>query len=149
MSEPAADNRPLLSWALSFLRPYQGRVVLLAALLLAEVALGALQPWPLKMVVDYVLSQQPLPQEVGRWTERLAGTNLLVLLVVFVLAGVVLQITKEVVSAFGTQVQVDTGQRMVYDLRYRLFQHLQALSLTHHIKTNTGDAVYRVDVDAY
>jgi len=149
MSEPAADNRPLLPWALSFLRPYQGRVVLLAALLLAEVALGALQPWPLKMVVDYVLSQQPLPQEVGRWTERLAGTNLLVLLVVFVLAGVVLQVTKEVVSAFGTQVQVDTGQRMVYDLRYRLFQHLQALSLNHHVKTNTGDAVYRVDVDAY
>src|SRR5207249_1442132 len=30
-----------------------------------------------------------------------------------------------------------------------LFQHLQALGLHHHITTNTGDAVYRVDVDAY
>ena len=45
--------------------------------------------------------------------------------------------------------QVDTGQRMVYDLRGRLFEHLQALGLHHHITTNTGDAVYRVDVDAY
>ena len=52
-------------------------------------------------------------------------------------------------SVYSTQVQVDTGQRMVYSLRYRLLQHLQALGLHHHIKTNTGDAVYRVDVDAY
>src|SRR5262249_33478520 len=46
-------------------------------------------------------------------------------------------------------VQVDTGQRMVYDLRYRLFAHLESLGLHHHITTSTGDAVYRVDVDTY
>ena len=60
-----------------------------------------------------------------------------------------LQVANQFVSAYGTQVQVDTGQRMVYDLRCRLFEHLQALGLHHHITTNTGDAVYRVDVDAY
>ena len=38
---------------------------------------------------------------------------------------------------------------MVYDLRNRLFNHLQALGLHHHITTSTSDAVYRVDVDAY
>ena len=38
---------------------------------------------------------------------------------------------------------------MVYDLRYRLFNHLQSLGLHHHITTSTSDAVYRVDVDAY
>src|SRR5262249_19374067 len=53
------------------------------------------------------------------------------------------------VSAFGTQVQVDAGQRMVYDLRGRLFDHLTRLGLHHHVTTNTADAVYRVDVDAY
>ena len=60
-----------------------------------------------------------------------------------------LQVVNQFVSAYGTQVQVDTGQRMVYDLRGRLFEHLQALGLHHHITTSTGDAVYRVDVDAY
>lgn len=149
MTPPAAENRPLLQWALSFLGPYRGRAVVLVGLLFGEVALGALEPWPLKIVVDYVLGQQPLPEGVGPWVSRILGSNLVVLLVASVLAGVVLQVAKEVVSAFGTQVQVDTGQRMVYDLRYRLFQHLQALGLNHHVKTNTGDAVYRVDVDAY
>src|SRR5438477_2603843 len=38
---------------------------------------------------------------------------------------------------------------MVYDLRRRLFSHLTALGLHHHITTSTADAVYRVDVDAY
>ena len=66
-----------------------------------------------------------------------------------VVAGVMLQLANQAVSAYSTQVQVDTGQRMVYGLRYRLLQHLQALGLHHHVKTNTGDAVYRVDVDAY
>ena len=55
----------------------------------------------------------------------------------------------QLVSAYGTQVQVDAGQRMVYDLRGKLFQHLTALGLHHHITTSTADAVYRVDVDAY
>ncbi len=71
------------------------------------------------------------------------------LLIVVVVTGVVLQIVNQLVSAYGTQVQVDTGQRMVYDLRYRLFNHLQALGLYHHITTSTSDAVYRVDIDAY
>jgi ATP-binding cassette subfamily B protein/subfamily B ATP-binding cassette protein MsbA len=38
---------------------------------------------------------------------------------------------------------------MVYDLRGKLFAHLTALGLHHHITTSTADAVYRVDVDAY
>src|SRR5205807_6976352 len=71
------------------------------------------------------------------------------LLIVIVVAGVVLQVINQFVSAYGTQVQVDTGQRMVYDLRRRLFEHLTALGLHHHITTSTADAVYRVDVDAY
>ena len=66
-----------------------------------------------------------------------------------VVGGVLLQVINQLVSAYGTQVQVDTGQRMVYDLRGRLFDHLTALGLHHHITTSTADLVYRVDVDAY
>ena len=47
------------------------------------------------------------------------------------------------------QVQVDTGQRLVYALRARLLAHLQALALRHHVITRTADSVYRLDADAY
>jgi ATP-binding cassette subfamily B protein len=145
---PAAEAR-LLAWTLSFLRPYKTRVVLLVVLLLSEIGLGALQPWPLAVIIDYVFENHPVPEPYAGWLLAIHGGDRLVLLVALVCAGVLLQVTNQFVSAYGTQVQVDTGQRMVYDLRHRLFQHLTGLGLYHHITTSTADAVYRVDVDAY
>jgi ATP-binding cassette subfamily B protein/subfamily B ATP-binding cassette protein MsbA len=143
------DRRSLLSWTLSFLRPHRGRVVLLTVLMLLQIAFGALLPWPLKIVIDYVLDDHDLPEPFKQHLFALTGGSAVVLLIVFVAAGVILQIVNELVKVAGTQVQVDTGQRMVYDLRYRLFAHLESLGLHHHVSTPTGDTVYRVDVDAY
>ena len=147
-------DKGLLLWTLSFLRPYRKRVALLVVLLLAEIGLGALQPWPLAIVIDYVLTPPNLggktfPPSLQPLVTALTHDNRFMLLVIVVIAGVVLQITNQLVSAYGTQVQVDAGQRMVYDLRRRLFEHLTGLGLHHHITTSTADAVYRVDVDAY
>jgi ABC-type multidrug transport system fused ATPase/permease subunit len=144
-----SDSISLVRWTLSFLRPYRGRAALVAVLLLVEVALGALQPWLLKVVIDYVLVGRPVPQPFAAWLQTMHEGDPLVLLVTLVIAGVVLQIVHQITSAYSTQIQVDTGQRMVYQMRYRLVQHLQTLGLYHHVKTSTGDAVYRVDVDAY
>jgi ABC-type multidrug transport system fused ATPase/permease subunit len=156
---PNADRTPLLPWTLSFLGPYRPRVALLTVLLLAEIALGTLAPWPLAVVIDHVLGGRSSQGGITPWPAinaylsqakaALTHDNQLVFLIVVVIAGVVLQVVNQLVSAYGTQVQVDTGQRMVYDLRARLFQHLTALGLHHHITTSTADAVYRVDVDAY
>jgi ATP-binding cassette subfamily B protein len=143
------DQRALIPWALSFLRPYRLRVVGLAVLVLAQIALNTLQPWTLKIVVDYVLGNSVFPEPYRTWLTDVTGGSTGALLVFFVIAGVILELTNQICSAWGTQVQVDTGQRMVYDLRYRLFAHLESLGLYHHITTSTGDAVYRVDVDSY
>lgn len=143
------DTRPLLSWTLSFMRPYRGRVFGIGMLLLLQVALGALEPWPLKIVIDYVLGQHDLPQSLWPLTFGLTRGGPMGLLILFVVAGVVLQLIHQIAAAVAVRMQTDTGQRMVYDLRYRLFAHLQSLGLHHHITTSTGDAVYRVDVDSY
>jgi ATP-binding cassette subfamily B protein/subfamily B ATP-binding cassette protein MsbA len=142
-------DKGLLLWTLSFLRPYRKRVALLVVLLLAEIGLGVLQPWPLAIVIDYVLGRKPFPAGLAPWIAAVTENHRVGLLVAVVIAGVVLQVVNQFVSAYGTQVQVDAGQRMVYDLRRKLFQHLTALGLHHHITTSTADAVYRVDVDAY
>jgi ATP-binding cassette subfamily B protein len=148
MSKPS-EPTSLISWTLTFMRPYRGRMTLVGVLLFLEVALGALEPWLLKVVIDYVLVGRPMPQPIAGWLQSIHETDPLVLLVTLVVAGVVLQVVHQIISAYSTQIQVDTGQRMVYSMRYRLVQHLQTLGLHHHVKTNTGDAVYRVDVDAY
>jgi ATP-binding cassette subfamily B protein len=139
----------LLRWTLSFLRPYRGRGFVLSVLLFLEIGLGLLGPWPFAITIDYVILKQALPWQFGHWAAAITGGNRNILLAIIVGGGVVFQLVNQLVTAYATQVQVDTGQRMVYDLRYRLFQHLQALGLYHHVTTNTADAVYRVDVDAY
>ena len=91
----------------------------------------------------------PLPEPFNGWIGELTGGSMVVTAGRSSWSpGVLLQLINELAAALGTQVQVETGQRMVYDLRCRLFEHLQALGLHHHITTNTGDAVYRIDVDA-
>jgi ATP-binding cassette subfamily B protein len=150
----ASATDGLLRWMLQYMRPYRRQVALLSVLLVSEIVLGALQPWPLAIVIDYVLTPAALggktfPASLQPLIAAITRNNQLVLLVAVVVIGVVLNLVNQFVSAYGTQVQVDTGQRMVYDLRGKLFAHLTALGLHHHITTSTADAVYRVDVDAY
>jgi hypothetical protein len=66
MSAAAAQpaDRGLLRWTLTFLRPYRARVSVLSVLLVSEIVLGALQPWPFAIVIDYVLSQKPFPDHI-------------------------------------------------------------------------------------
>ena len=59
MSGTAVREPSLLSWTLSSLRPYKRQAVLLSVLLAIQIALGALQPWPLKLIIDNVLGDQP------------------------------------------------------------------------------------------
>jgi ATP-binding cassette, subfamily B, bacterial len=139
----------LAGWTLSFLRPYRARVVAIVALSILEIGLAALAPWPLKAVVDNVLGGHPLPPAIAPSALALSGGGAAALLVVIVIAGLLLQLTSELVLMAHTQLQVDTGQRIVYDLRRSLLSHLQALSLRHHVAARTADAVYRLETDAY
>jgi ABC-type multidrug transport system fused ATPase/permease subunit len=66
-----------------------------------------------------------------------------------VAVGGLLQLALEAVLMWHTQLQVQTGQRIVYDLRARLLDHLLSLGLRHHITTRTADSVYRLEADAY
>jgi ABC-type multidrug transport system fused ATPase/permease subunit len=129
--------------------PYRWRLALLAVVSVIEVAVGALTPWPMKVVVDNVLVGHPLPRWAHAIVDPLGGSSAIGLLAIVLVAGLVLQIASQFISMWHTQIQVDTGQRMVYDLRATLFAHLQALNMRHHNSVSAGDAVYRLDADAY
>jgi ATP-binding cassette, subfamily B, bacterial len=122
----------MLRWTLAYIRPHRRRLALLAALSLAEVVLRALAPWPLKAIVDRLVS----------------GVATVPVVLAIVAAGVVIQLTHQLVLLVHTRVQARIAQRMVFNLRSRMFEHLQYLSLSHHVSTTTADAVHRLDADA-
>ncbi len=139
----------LASWTLSFLRPYRMRVAAIAGLSIAEIALATLAPWPLKLVVDNVVGDHPLPEPLAALVASAGGATPAVLLVLIVFAGLLVQVATEAIRMMHTQLQVEMGQRIVYNLRAQLLEHLQALPLRHHIQTRTADSVYRLDADAH
>ena len=136
-------------WTLSFLRNYRGRAIAITTLATVEILFGVLAPWPLKIIVDNVLSGHPLPGPLEIFVQSLIGSSAIALLVLVAATGLLLQLAGEIALMFHTQLQVTMGQRIVYDLRARLLKQLQALPLGHHVKTTTSDSVYRLDADAY
>jgi hypothetical protein len=52
--------------------------------------LGALQPWPLKVVIDNVLQGRPFPEPIAHWLAAVTGGRSVALLVIVVVAGVLL-----------------------------------------------------------
>ena len=83
-------QQPLAAWTLSFLRPYRGRVALLAVLLLlADRRSARCSRGRSKIVIDYVLGRQPVARAVQRaGCARCTGGRPVALLVVVVVAGV-------------------------------------------------------------
>src|SRR4051812_5611857 len=130
-------------WTLSFVRPYRRAVAALAGLSLAEIALRALAPWPLKAIVDF-LTRGLSPAGAS----ATVAAHPLSLLALVVAAGFLLQVAHELVLLFHTRLQSRIGHSMVFDLRSRLFTHLQNLSLAHHATGSAADSVYRLDADA-
>ncbi|HEX4681473.1 MAG TPA: hypothetical protein VH277_02120, partial [Gemmatimonadaceae bacterium] len=82
------NDKPLIPWMLSFLRPHRGRVTLLAVLLLSEIVLGALQQWPLAIVIDYVFGSNRFPRWIQSGVDNLTHGSKIELLVIVVVAGI-------------------------------------------------------------
>ena len=149
-----ARHDSIQKWVWRYLRPYSGRIAGLALLSCAEVGLRVLSPWPLKAIVDHVVGTAPMPWLLAAALQP--ARDLLPssmdpkkqLLVAAVLSGALVTIAHQLVMMFHSRVQAGTGQRMVRDLREKLFAHVQALTLSHHAKTPIGDSLYRLEADA-
>ncbi len=118
-----------------------------AGLLITMLGIGAslLQPWPMKIIVDNILvGSQPMPRWLGRMYDSKPGALLAVcggLLMIYALRGAL--------SAWGTTHLVRAGLRMTYELRCRLYEHLQKLGLVFHDNRAVGDSIYRVTGDTF
>ena len=96
----------------------------------------------MKVIIDSILGSAPMPS----WLATLAG-NKAAALVVVCLALLVINVLRGGLSAWGTTHLVRAGLRMTQELRYRVYEHLQKLSLVFHDSRAVGDSIYRVTWD--
>jgi ABC-type multidrug transport system fused ATPase/permease subunit len=135
-------------WALGYLRPYRGRLILLGFISGVEIISGLLLPWPMKFIVDHALGDYPAPG----WLDAVIGFfggGKIVMLALGCAAYIFLHYASEFISVAHTQMQQSTGQRLVFDLRRQLFAHIQSMSLRYHSKRGAGETIYHVENDSY
>jgi subfamily B ATP-binding cassette protein MsbA len=112
------------------LRPYYGRIVVAAILLIASNGLGLVFPLIIRSLLNTILVQRD---------EGLLNTVVLVLFVV--------SVVQMVVGAVEGYLVTSLGERLSYDLRTMLFRHLQLLPLSFFDHRRTGELMSRVTND--
>jgi ATP-binding cassette subfamily B protein len=147
--ETLAGNLPGLRRILVRFWPYLGRHrALLAGSLLAllvQVALKALEPWPLKFVFDHLLS--------ARGAHRLArlpaleGLDPAALVTLAALALVAITGLRALADYLSTVGFALAGNRMLTDVRDDLYRHVQGLSLSFHTRARGGELIVRLIAD--
>src|SRR5437867_3127740 len=108
-----------------------------------------LEPWPLKMVFDYVFGSKAMPNWLAGVVSFI-GTDKLSILNFAVLAVITIAIFAAISSYFEKYLTTSVGQWVMHDLRRVLYWHIQRLSLSYHDHKRTGDLISRVtsDIDA-
>jgi ATP-binding cassette, subfamily B, bacterial len=131
----------------SYARSETGSLLLIGALILLGVGLSLLTPWPLKLIVDYVLADKPLPQSLN-WIRSFPGAESPKVLLAWLAAATVgLFLLSRATAILKRHAETGVGSRMVYALAADLFSHLQGRSLLLHFQGTTGDLIKRVTAD--
>ncbi len=129
--EKAKDRRGTLRRLSDYLKPYHGRLLLVALLVVLGTFLGLLGPALLGRAIDqYVIFHD---------IDGLAS-----------IAGLMLAVylAQGLFTALHGIIMTRIGQYFVADIRAALFRHFQALSMDYHDRHRTGDLMSRISNDS-
>jgi len=117
---------------------------------IGEGVANLLEPWPLKLVLDDVLRGRESHAGVMRWIQGMVGTDKLAMLKFACAAVVVIALLDAICTYAEKYFTTSVGQWIGYDLRGRIYAHVQKLSLAFHDQKRIGDLISRVtnDIDA-
>jgi len=129
------------------LRPHRSMLVLAFIAVLGEAATDLLEPWPLKIVFDYVFGTKHLPAWMSGLIGGTFGLNKVAILHFAVLAVIVIAAAGALSSYAEKYLTTSVGQWVMHDLRGILYHHIQRLSLAYHDHKSTGDLISTVTAD--
>ena len=111
-------------------RPYIWQIVLVLLAILLTTALGLVDPFLIRFIIDDAIGKRNLP-----------------LLLLFVSIMLVMPIVTGAIGVGQTYLNTSIGQRVIRDLRNRLYAHLQSMPLRFFTATRTGEIQSRLSND--
>lgn len=139
-------NKSVLARVLLESRSCWPHLFAIAGLSVLSLPLTLLYPLPLKIVVDSVLGNQPLPPWLVKAVPMLRARGTSLEAAIAVLLGIALLVSAQGLLAWWLQTY--TGEKLVWDFRARLLNHTQRLPLVFHDRYGATDSVYRIQHDA-
>jgi len=132
---------------LPYLKAHRWQVAWALAQVFLITGFELLKPWPLQIVIDYVLGGKPAP--VGGMVGSFLSLPPTVLLVAACAGLIVVNLGASALTLLHNYTTIRVGQNMVNDLRSDLYAHLQRLSLAYHSRQRVGDLMYRITADSF
>ena len=129
--------------------PHWPSLTLAFIAVIGESVTDLLEPWPLKVVFDYVFGSKHMPDWLASIV-NLVGTDKLSILNFAAIAVIAIALFGAISSYGEKYLTTSVGQWVMHDLRRVLYSHIQKLSLAYHDQKRTGDLISRVtsDIDA-
>ena len=132
---------------LQYLRPYWRKSAFSGVVIVLTSLVGLLAPWPLQIVIDHILGEQPLPPALAELVGPLAAKPV-ALMVIAVVAGLVITLIVNALTVLNAYLNTAVEQSMVLDFRSDLFQHAQKLSLAFHDQRRSGGLIFAINSQA-
>ncbi|HEX3606018.1 MAG TPA: ABC transporter ATP-binding protein [Candidatus Dormibacteraeota bacterium] len=104
------------------------------------------QPWPLVVIVDYVIGHHT-PHGAAATLLAPAGRSPVMLLTLAAIATLVLGAASGLFDYLGDRVMNSAGERITAAIRADLFAHLQRLPLSFHDRVSLGELTSRLTMD--
>lgn len=133
--------------ALEFFQSDRRRLVLVFALMIVGVGMALLKPWPIAIVIDSLLGEEPLPSWLSKRIS--APEDKEVVLVVLVAITFVIHFGIALLTAIYSRIAIGIGLAGLQQVRCRVFERLQHLSLRFYLGHQQGDLIQRAAWDTY
>jgi ATP-binding cassette subfamily B protein/subfamily B ATP-binding cassette protein MsbA len=127
--------------AFRYLLPHWKFAALSGVVLLLTVLIAPMTPWPLAILIDSVLGDEPMPAPLATVFDWVGGEKM-TLLVLIVAAGLALTVLQNAMSVFENYANAKLEAGMVLDFRSDVFRHLERLSLAFHERRRAGMTMY-------
>jgi ABC-type multidrug transport system fused ATPase/permease subunit len=138
----------MLAFIRALIRPYRFKLALILLAMLLETLSSLAAPWPLKIILDSVVGNHKL----APWLHHLAGpwlenSHRLHVAALASLAFVLIALLGSVATYVDNYYTESVGQWVAHDLRMRLYQHLQRLTLSYYSTHETGTILSTLTTD--
>jgi ABC-type multidrug transport system fused ATPase/permease subunit len=141
------NSRNVTRLVFELVMPYRKWLVVIFMAMLLETAIGLASPWPLKIIIDNVISGKPLAGNLTWLNNWLPGTHGLQLAAVCGILLVLLTAIGGIASYVDNYYTENVAQYIAYDLRRRIYHHLQNLSVAYYDTHRVGNLLSTLTTD--